>query len=30
MKKVALACTGGGIKACVNIGVLRALEDFYV
>ena len=27
MKKVALACTGGGIKACVNIGVLRALED---
>ena len=30
MKKVALACTGGGIKACVNIGVLRALEDLHV
>ena len=27
MKKIALACTGGGVKACVNIGVLRALEE---
>ena len=27
MKKIALACTGGGIKACANIGVLRALEE---
>lgn len=27
MKKIALACTGGGVKACVNIGVLRALDE---
>lgn len=27
MKKVALACTGGGVKACVNIGVLRAFKE---
>ena len=27
MKKIALACTGGGIKACVNIGALRAFEE---
>lgn len=27
MKSVALACIGGGIKACINIGVIRALED---
>ena len=30
MKKVALACTGGGVKACVNIGVLRALDDLNI
>lgn len=30
MKKVALACTGGGIKACVNIGVLRALDELNI
>jgi len=30
MKNVSLACTGGGIKACVNIGVLRALEDLNI
>ena len=30
MKKVALACTGGGVKACVNIGVLRALRELNV
>lgn len=27
MKEVALACTGGGVKSAVNIGVIRALED---
>lgn len=27
MKKISLACTGGGIKACANIGVIRALEE---
>ena len=30
MKKIALACTGGGIKACVNIGVLRALDELNI
>lgn len=30
MKKVALACTGGGVKACVNIGVLRALRELNI
>ena len=30
MKKIALACTGGGVKACVNIGVLRALDELNV
>ena len=27
MKKISLACTGGGIKACANIGAVRALEE---
>ena len=27
MQKVSLACTGGGVKAAVNIGAIRALED---
>ncbi len=27
MKEVALACTGGGVKSAINIGVIRALED---
>lgn len=27
MRKVALACTGGGVKASVNIGVLRAFQE---
>lgn len=30
MKKIALACTGGGVKACVNIGVLRALRELKI
>ena len=30
LKKIALACTGGGIKACVNIGVLRALNELNI
>ena len=30
MKKVALACTGGGVKACVNIGVLRAFCELNI
>lgn len=30
MKKIALACTGGGIKSCVNIGVLRALDELNI
>lgn len=30
LKKVALACTGGGVKASVNIGVLRALRELNV
>lgn len=30
MKKIALACTGGGVKACVNIGVLRALRELNI
>jgi len=30
MKKVALACTGGGTKASVNIGVLRALKELNI
>ena len=30
MKKVALACTGGGVKACVNIGVLQALKELNI
>lgn len=30
MKKVALALTGGGVKSCVNIGVLRALEELNI
>lgn len=27
MKEVALACTGGGIKSAINIGVIRGLEE---
>lgn len=27
MKEVALACTGGGVKSGINIGVIRALEE---
>lgn len=27
MKEVALACTGGGVKSAINIGVIRALEE---
>lgn len=27
MKEVALACTGGGVKSAVDIGVIRALEE---
>lgn len=27
MKEVALACTGGGAKSAINIGVIRALEE---
>lgn len=30
MKKVALACTGGGTKASVNIGVIRALKELNI
>lgn len=30
MKKVALACTGGGVKACVNIGVIKALNELNI
>lgn len=30
MKKVALACTGGGTKACVNIGVIKALNELNI
>lgn len=30
MKKVALACTGGGIKASTNIGVIRALKELNI
>ena len=30
MKKVALACTGGGAKAAINIGVIRALEELNI
>lgn len=27
MKEVAFACTGGGVKSAINIGVIRALEE---
>ena len=27
MKEVALACTGGGVKSAINIGVIRGLEE---
>lgn len=27
MKEVALACTGGGVKSAINIGVMRGLEE---
>ncbi len=30
MKKIGLACTGGGIKAAVNIGILRALDELNI
>ncbi len=30
MKKIALGLTGGGVKACVNIGVLRALRELNI
>ncbi len=30
MRKVALACTGGGTKASVNIGVIRALKELNI
>lgn len=30
MKKIALACTGGGVKASVNIGVLRAFRELNI
>lgn len=30
MKKVGLACTGGGTKAAVNIGVIRALTEMQI
>ncbi len=30
MKKVGLACTGGGIKSAVNIGILRALDELNI
>ena len=30
MKKVGLACTGGGIKTAVNIGILRALDELNI
>lgn len=30
MQRISLACTGGGVKATVNIGVIRALEDLGV
>lgn len=30
MKEVALACTGGGVKSAINIGVIRALEELGV
>lgn len=30
MKEVALACTGGGVKSAINIGVIRALEELEI
>lgn len=30
MKEVALACTGGGVKSAINIGVIRALEELNI
>ena len=30
MKKLGLACTGGGVKTAVNIGVLRALDELNI
>lgn len=27
MKEIALACTGGGVKSAINIGVIRGLEE---
>lgn len=30
MKEVSLACTGGGVKSAINIGILRALEELNI
>lgn len=30
MRSVALACTGGGVKSAINIGVIRALEELEI
>lgn len=30
MEKVALACTGGGAKSAINIGVIRALKELHI
>ena len=30
MKRVGLACTGGGVKTAVNIGILRALDELNI
>ena len=30
MKKIALACTGGGARAAINIGVIRALKELNI
>ena len=30
MKKVGLACTGGGVKTAVNIGILRAFDELNI
>ena len=27
MQEIALACTGGGVKSAINIGVIRGLEE---
>ena len=30
MKKIGLACTGGGTKALSNLGVIKALEELNI